>query len=167
FQILIVSSFAQVIQDTTITKPSLTFIPEFNFKDSGIKDWTIIGDADWKVQDGVITGNVKPGGSGGYLMLNRSFQDVGLRTLFKPDNTGELGILFRIEKINDGFKGILLSIVGTEVSHFQVLLDKNGKEESREKLRLGGGIRYRLAPPETEEEKNRRLNGITSNSYPQ
>src|SRR4051794_10500766 len=97
FQILIVFTFAQVSQDTTITKPSLTFIPEFTFEDSGIKDWTIIGDADWKVQNGEIIGNAKSGSSGGYLMLNRSFQDVGLRTLFRPDNTGELGILFRIE----------------------------------------------------------------------
>lgn len=165
FQILIVFTFAQVSQDTTITKPSLTFIPEFTFEDSGIKDWTIIGDADWKVQNGEIIGSAKSGSSGGYLMLNRSFQDVGLRTLFKPDNTGELGILFRIEKINDEYKGILLSIKGTEVSHFQVLLDKNGKEKSRQKLRPGGGIRYRLAPPETEEEKSRRLSGVSSNPY--
>ena len=52
-----------------------------------------------------------------------------------------------MEKINEGYRGVLLSLKKDDVTPYSVTLDAQGKEIKREKLRTAGGINYRMAPP--------------------
>ncbi|MBD0333289.1 MAG: DUF1080 domain-containing protein, partial [Chitinophagaceae bacterium] len=151
FSILLVGntlcSFGQSKSAISAFEPSQTFIPDWTFKGSGIAGWQKFGQAEWSVKDGEVVGKVKRNGTGGWLMLDRSYEDVGFRALFRCTGGCEAGILFRITKTGEGMKGILLSIKNDEVAPYQVSLDAQGKELQREKLRPDGGIFYRMAPP--------------------
>lgn len=122
---------------------SQSFIPDYTFKGSSFSDWHTIGTAKWQASDGLIT--ALPNGGSGYLLSNRSFQDFAIRTLFKADPGTELGFLFRLEKTASGMKGFLVSVKDAEVGSYKVVLDAEGKETSRERLRSAGGI-IRQAP---------------------
>ena len=52
-----------------------SFIPDGTVKGSSLTGWHVLGQADWKAQNGEIIGTVKPGGSGGWLVLDRSYQE--------------------------------------------------------------------------------------------
>ena len=55
--------------------PAPNFMPDWTFKGASLSDWQPVGSASWKAADGVITG--KPtDASGGWLILNKPFQDV-------------------------------------------------------------------------------------------
>ncbi len=122
---------------------SLTLVPDYTYKGSLLTGWHTLGGADWRSKDGVIT--AKANGLPGYLVFDRGFQDIAIRSLFKADPNTELGFLFRMEKTDSGFKGFLVSIKGAEVGSYKVTLDAQGKELTREKLRNVGGI-IRKAP---------------------
>jgi len=124
-----------------------TFQPDYTFTGSKLAGWHLLGQASWRAKDGEIIGTAKKESTGGWLVLDQSYQDVGFRGLFKCNGNSETGILFRMEKTNTGFKGVLLSITKQEVAPYRLTLDAQGKELQREKLRYAGGIFYRLAPP--------------------
>ena len=52
-----------------------TFRPDVVFKGSALTGWTPLGQADWRAQNGEIIGTPKQPG-GGWLVLNKSYQDV-------------------------------------------------------------------------------------------
>ena len=54
---------------------------------------------------------------------------------------------YELEKVNEGYRGVLLSLKKDDITPYSVLFDANGKEIKREKLRPAGGINYRMAPP--------------------
>lgn len=120
----------------------ITLVPDYTFKASALTGWHTLGSGSWQASDGTIT--VKANGVG-YLLSDKSFQDIQLRTLFKADANTEVGFLFRLEKTTDGFKGFLVSAKGAETGSYKITLDAQGKEKSREKLRNVGGI-IRQAP---------------------
>ena len=124
----------------------LSFIPDYTFKGSTINGWKPLGGADWSAQNGELIGAAKPGSAGGWLMLDRSFQDIGINTLIKITGGTEAGILFRGEKSGDGMKAVLVSINGDSSAAYNVMLDAQGKLISRERLRPAGGM-IRMAPP--------------------
>ncbi len=105
-----------------------------------------LGQADWKAQNGEIVGTPKPGGSGGWLVLDRSYQDVGFYASFRCTGGCKTGVLLRAEKTPQGMKGIYFALAGEEVAGYRVTLDAEGKELQREPLRRGGG-QMRIAPP--------------------
>jgi len=123
----------------------LTFIPDSSFKGSSLAEWHTLGDASWHAQAGEIVGTVKQGGSGGWLFLNQSYQDVGFHALFRCTGGCKAGVMIRAEKIADGFKGIYVSLDEESVPSFGVTLDAQGKELQRERLRPIGGL-TRVAP---------------------
>ncbi len=125
----------------------LSFIPDYTFKGSGIKGWHVLGDADWQAKDGELIGKAKPGSAGGWLVLDNGYQDIGFHSLFKVTGNSETAVLFRLEKTNEGFRGVLLSLKKDDLTPYSIILDGNGKEIKREKLRPAGGISYRIAPP--------------------
>src|SRR5438046_10324458 len=51
-----------------------------NFKPDGIVTgstltcWHVVGDAVWKAQNGELVGTAQPGGNGGWLVMDKSFQ---------------------------------------------------------------------------------------------
>lgn len=153
FSILIVSlstlSFAQSGSNVATLEPSLTFIPDDTIQATSLDGWHILGQADWCAQDGELIGIAKQGTGGGWLVLDSSYQDVGFHAMFKYTGESETGILFRMEKTGEGMKGVLISIKD-DVIPYQVTLDGQGKELTRERLRWAGGIWYRIAPPPDE-----------------
>jgi hypothetical protein len=118
----------------------LSFIPDSTFKDSNLNGWRPLGDASWHAQSGEITGAVKPGGGGGWLFLDHSYQDVGFHALFRCTGGCQAGVLIRGEKTPEGYKGIYVSLNEDDVPSFDVTLDAQGKELHRERLRSIGGL---------------------------
>jgi hypothetical protein len=123
-----------------------SFIPDGTVKGSSLAGWHVLGPADWKAQNGEITGTVKPGGSGGWLVLDRSYQDAGFYASFRCAEGCQTGVLLRAEKTSQGMKGIYVSLTAGDVANYRVTLDAQGQILQREKLRRGGG-QMRIAPP--------------------
>jgi hypothetical protein len=122
-----------------------TFRPDIHFQGSTLTGWHTLGDADWKAVNGEITGTPKQPG-GGWLVLDRSFQDVGFFASVRCTAGCKTGVLLRAEKTADGgMKGIFVSL-DTAVASYAVTVDAEGRETSRQPLRPGGG-QMRIAPP--------------------
>lgn len=122
-----------------------TFVPDRTFKGSNLSGWRVLGQADWRAQNGELIGTPKQGG-GGWLMLDASYQDVGFYGLIHCTGGCKTGVLLRAEKTPGGFKGIYVAITDGDLASYRVTLDPQGKELTREPLRYAGGT-VRIAPP--------------------
>ena len=123
-----------------------TFTPDATFKGSSLTGWHALGQADWRAQNGEIVGTAKHGGDGGWLVLDRSYQDVGFYASFRCAGGCKTGVLFRAEKTPEGMKGVYVALTDGEVASYRVTLDAQGRELQRERLRYAGG-QMRIAPP--------------------
>ena len=123
-----------------------SFKPQVTFKGSSLAGWHVLGPGDWKAGNGEITGRVKPGAQGSWLMLDRSYQDAAFYASFRCLEGCKTGVLLRAEKIPDGTKGIFVSLSREETAAYRVTLGADGRELNREKLTAGGGM-TRIAPP--------------------
>jgi hypothetical protein len=140
-----VSSFA--------TGPS--FIPDGTLRGSSLAAWHTVGPANWHVENGVLTATAGPSGAGGWLVLNHSYQDVGVFTKFQCTGGCETGILFRAQKTpGGGMKGDYASLNGNTVTYFAMTVDADGTITSRTPLPRGGG-QERIAPPPNPNEPER------------
>jgi len=122
-----------------------TFKPDVTFKGSSLTGWHTLGEADWKASNGVISGTPKSA-AGGWLMLDKSIQDVGFFANFRCTGGCKTGVLLRAEKTNNGMKGIFVALDQGDLNSYAIKLDAQGRELSREKLRASGG-QLRIAPP--------------------
>lgn len=122
----------------------LSFNPDYRFKGSSLADWHSLGPASWKAENGEITVNANGGSA--WLASGRSFEDVGVNLLVKTAPGTEAGLLVRMQKTQGGYKAILVAIKENEAASYRVTLDEQGKEISRERLRVAGNI-IRAAPP--------------------
>ena len=123
-----------------------TFVPDTTFKGTSLTGWHVLGQADWRVQNGEVVGTVKPGGSGGWLVLDHSYQDVGFHASFRCSGGCKTGVLFRAEKTAEGMKGVYVSLNEGDMASYRVTLGAGGQELRREALRRAGGT-VRIAPP--------------------
>ena len=126
-----------------------TFVPDWTFKGSTLTGWHVLGAADWKAVDGELVGTPKSA-DGGWLVLDKSFQDVEFGADFKCVGACRTGVLLRAEKTATGMKGVFLSLDAGEVGGYAVTLDANGKILTKERLRPGGGL-MRIAPSAAEQ----------------
>jgi len=115
-----------------------TWIPDVTFKATSLAGWHVLGQADWRVQNGEVVGTAKPGG-GGWLVLDRSYQDPAFYAAFHCTNGCKTGVLLRAEKTAQGMKGIFVSLTEGDVETYRVTLGPDGRELSREPLRSPGG----------------------------
>ena len=53
------------------------FKPDATFSGSSLKGWHIVGDADWKAQDGQLVGR-STSEAGGWLVMNKPLQDLAV-----------------------------------------------------------------------------------------
>jgi 3-keto-disaccharide hydrolase len=117
------------------------FKPDATFKGSTLAGWRIVGNADWKAQNGELIGTAKSGG-GGWLMTDKSFQDIDFSTNYRCAGTCAAGVLLRAQKTQDGgMKGVYLSLGDGDLAPYAVTVDAQGKESSRERIaaaRAGG-----------------------------
>lgn len=121
-----------------------TFVPDWTFKGSTLAGWTVLGQADWRAVDGELVGTPRSQ-EGGWLVLDRSFQDVQFGADFRCTDGCRTGVLLRAEKSPTGMKGIYVSLVAGETGAYAVTLDASGRELTRERLSAAGGM-ARFAP---------------------
>jgi hypothetical protein len=140
-------SYSQSPTNAALSEFSLSFMPDNTFKGSSLKGWHVLGNAEWQASSGELIGKAKANSGGGWLVLDNGFQDIGFHSLFKATGNSETAVLLRMEKIPEGYRGVLLSLKKDDVVPYSVVLDAQGKEIKREKLRTAGGINYRIAPP--------------------
>jgi hypothetical protein len=137
-----------VIVVVSLSSPVLgtrySFVPDWTFKGNTLAGWHVLGQADWKAANGELVG-VPKSSDGGWLLLDKSLQDVEVGFDFKVSPGAKTGVLLRAEKTDNGFKGVFVSLTEGDVASYAVTLDANGKELRRESLRNGGGL-MRVAP---------------------
>jgi hypothetical protein len=132
-----------------------SFQPDITFSGSSLSGWHTLGQASWHADNGELIGTPQSGG-GGWLMLDHSYQDVGLYAEFRCTGGCETGALFRVEKTADGWKGVYVALTEPDIPSYNVTLDAQGKILTRDKLRRGGGL-MRIAPPPNPNAQERRL----------
>ena len=119
-----------------------TFVPDVTFKGSTLQGWHKLGDASWQAKNGELTATGE-----GWLVLDRSYQDVGIFASFLAEPGAKTGVLLRAEKTPDGgMKGVYVDLSDGELGAYAVVLDSKGRELKREKLRTAGS-QIRIAPP--------------------
>ena len=91
-----------------------TFRPDMVFRGNSLTGWTPLGQADWRAENGEIVGTPKAPG-GGWLVLNKSFEDVAVFSNVTCPAGCKAGVLVRAEKTADGgMKGIYVSLTESE-----------------------------------------------------
>ena len=65
----------------TVAAPR-TVVPDFSFSGSSLTEWRELGHARWRAENGEIIGMPTSAG-GGWLIFERSFQDVGFAANFR------------------------------------------------------------------------------------
>ena len=126
--------------------PVPEFIPDYTFTGAQLTGWHTMGDADWRAENGVIIGTPRPGGSGGWLVFDKSYQDVSFYSRFRCQSPCKTGVMLRAEQSAAGLKGLFVSVADGDLASYKVALDPSGKELSREKLVAGGGQARSIAP---------------------
>ena len=69
---------------------SKNFAPDVVFKGSSLNGWKPLGQAEWRAQDGEITAVPK---GGGWLVLDRAYQDVAFFSSFRCAPGCKTGVL--------------------------------------------------------------------------
>ncbi len=142
---LLISVAAVLLCTAPVFAGGPSFTPDITFHGSSLTGFHTLGQASWRAENGELMGTPE-NGEGGWLMSDRSYQDVGLFADFRCKGGCEAGALFRIEKSDDSYKGIFVSLTEPDTPSYAVTLDAQGKILTRERLRRGGGL-VRVAPP--------------------
>ena len=91
------------------------FVPDGAVKGSTLTGWKVVGDADWKAQNGELIGTPKAGGAGGWLVMDKGFEDVQVFTNYRCTGACKSGVLLRAKKTPDGgMKGLFVSLTDGE-----------------------------------------------------
>ena len=130
---LIASLAAALVLLSAIFAATHDFIPDFAFRGSSLAGWHVLGHANWRAENGEITGTPQSQ-DGGWLVLDKSYQDVELYTEVRCAENCDAGVLLRAVKTPDGgWKGIYVPLSG-EGGAFDVTLNPDGKELNRTRL---------------------------------
>jgi len=96
------------------------------------QSWHPLGQAKWTANAGTIKGTPDSTG-GGWLVLDKSYQDISVYTEFRCDEGCETGILLRAEKLpNGGMKGFYVSLNDSSLTTYSVIIGPNGEIEKRD-----------------------------------
>ena len=72
---------------------SQNFVPDVVFKGSSLTGWHKLGASEWRAEDGEIIGS--PRENGGWLMLDKGYQDVAFYASFRCTGACKTGLLLR------------------------------------------------------------------------
>jgi hypothetical protein len=144
--VIVLPAFSFSQSQPGLSEFGLSFLPDQTFKGSTLSGWHLLGDATWQASNGELTGKANAG-SAGWLVLDKGYQDAGFHALFKTTGNSQTALVFRLEQTATGYNGVLLSLKKDDINPYSVTFDSKGKELTREKLRIAGGINYRMAPP--------------------
>jgi len=111
------------------------FIPDGAVKGSALTGWHVVGDADWKAENGELVGKAKPGANGGWLVMDKSFQDVEVFTNYRCTGACTSGVLLRAQKTAaGGLSGVYVSLTDGDLASYAVAYDAQGKELTRVRI---------------------------------
>jgi len=135
-----------VVPAAMFLQANTTFAPDQVFKGSTLTGWHTLGQTAWKAENGELVANAAE--SGGWLVLDKSYQDVAFHAYVKKAAGANFGVLLRADKTADGgMKGVYVSFADGRFSNFAVTIDGQGKELTREPLPpLVGSSWVRIAP---------------------
>jgi hypothetical protein len=136
------------------TLASPQFQADYIFSGSVLSGWHTLGQADWRAENGEIIGKAHPGSNGGWLVLDKSFQDVLFYGSFSVPAGSKTGILVRAEKTpGGGLEGIFLSLDPQDLNSYHLTVGPEGQEVSRSPLRAipQGSGRYALPAPASQQ----------------
>ena len=126
---------------------SKNFLPDVVFTGSSLTGWQPIGESAWRAENGEIVGTAKSA-AGGWLLADRSYQDVAVYASFRCAAGCLTGVLLRAERTPDGgLKGVFVSLNEGDLAAYRVTLDRQGNQTAKEKLRSPGGGQLRVALP--------------------
>jgi hypothetical protein len=110
------------------------FIPDFAFDGSSVSGLRTLGTAEWKASQGEISAT--PGGSsGGWLVLDKSYQDVELHFNFHCSARCDAGVLLRAERTAEGgLKGVYFSLSDGDLNAYDLTVGADGTERTRARL---------------------------------
>src|SRR6187551_1585544 len=142
---VIVISCATVLEHAA--HANRNFVPDWTFTGASLADAEQLGDARWTAQNGELTGTPSSP-AGGWLLFKNPVQDVQMAASFRCAEGCQAGLLLRLEKTADGFKGVFVSLPEAP-NAYAVTLDNQGHFKTKEPLTRGGGtVRFlpALAP---------------------
>lgn len=109
------------------------FVPDVRIDTGSLQGARSIGQASWETKEGTLRGKPEEA-AGGLLILEGKHQDIGLVLSFRAPETAIAGILFRMEKSDAGTKGVLVTVGAEGTGSYEVSLDAQGRELSRQVL---------------------------------
>jgi len=130
----------------TAQGPANEFIPDTTFTASTLSGWTSLGSGEWQANAGEIVGRPRAGTQGGWLVLDKSYQDVNFFTRFRCSGPCQAGVVFRLRKTNAGMTGIYVSLQDADLKTYRITLDGEGRITARDALRPVAPF-IRVAPP--------------------
>lgn len=122
-----------------------SFHPDVTLQGSNLAGWHSMGEADWRLEHGELVGKPRSA-SGGWLVMDRAYQDVGLFVDYKCMGACVTGVLFRAQKTASGMDGTYVELSDPAVPTETVTVAADGRISSREKTQAGGGL-MRFTPP--------------------
>ncbi len=142
---LLLLAAAMLLGSLPVFAAGPSFHPDTTFSGSSLSGWHTFGPAEWRAEKGELVATPKQG-AGGWLVLDHSYQDIGVYTQFRCTGGCETGVLLRAEKTPTGMKGIYVALSDPDLPTYSVTIDAQGQIVERNKLRRGGGLE-RIAPP--------------------
>ena len=76
---------------TAVFAATHDFVPDFAFQGSSLSGWHMLGHANWRAENGEITATPQTP-DGGWLVLDKSYQDVELYTEFRCAANCDAGV---------------------------------------------------------------------------
>jgi len=111
------------------------FKPDAAFQGSALTGWRTLGQAQWRAENGELIGRAAPGGTGGWLVMDKSFQDLMFYANVKCDGACKTGVLLRAEPMpGGGMKGVYVSLTDGDFASYKVTIDAQGVETSRDRV---------------------------------
>lgn len=106
-------------------------------RDAALTEWHTQGSARWRADHGEIVGTTQDGdSSGGWLLLNHSYEDFDARFRFRCRNC-QSGLLLRGMKSGENTRGVFVSLGGKDAGTvYRVSLDAQGQEVARAEIGL-------------------------------
>ena len=131
-----------------VLSPVPDFMPDWTFEGSSLSNWQPLGNARWKAENGIISGTPTEAG-GGWLILNKPFQDVELFARVLSKGAYNAGVLLRIQKSAGGMSGIFVPLREGDRKVYRLALDVSGEELGREALPIpSNGVRFAFTNPQ-------------------
>lgn len=133
FKTVVSVSFASVSLVPLLFTAPRNFVPDFVLG-SSVAGARRIGQASWQMAGDELTAAPR-NGSGGWLVLDRAYQDVQFYTEFHCSASCDAGVLLRSEKTGDGgLHGVYVSLTDGDVDSYDLTVGPDGKEVSRKRL---------------------------------